>query len=131
MSSNPESIKLLGKVLHFGHMLGFTPYSWSSLNSRVEYNSSICRRIWQALLLTGLVLYHAFLGLQCYRVQLDPQADLQSKIRIMYVTCTSYLILANQYAQIFLAQEYVEFLNRFMALMTTPKGFEGGTKTDL
>ena len=114
-----KSDKFYGKIIRQGHLCGFTPFSWTG--SRIQYGESSPRKIWQAFLIFGLVLYQLFLCFQCWTVLVSKEAGTRQKIGMLYATLVTILISINQYVQIFHDQEYARLMNGFRAFVSAQK----------
>ena len=116
MDERQRSIRLLNKVIYAGHAMGFTSYRVPNLNgSSVQYQSSIYRKIWQTVLLTGLNLYLAFLGFQCQKALHDPKAGAQEHVGLLYITAAYVLFSVDHCIQIFRGREFVNLTNAVRA----------------
>ena len=121
-SSGMKSEKYYGKIIRLGHFCGFTPFSWNGSN--IQYSESSRRKIWQAVLKFGLILYQVFLCFQCWTILVSKEAGTRQKIGVLYATLVNILLSINHHVQIFCGQEYVRLMNGFRSFVSAQQ-FQG------
>ena len=122
MDPKQTSLKLMRTLVHFGHTMGYTPYCWPELGKNLQYRSSVYRKVWQTALLVLLVFYLIFLNVQLGIALMDQVVELKDQFGLIYITVGSCLMSVNHYTQVFVPQEYVQFMNGFRAFMITGIG---------
>ena len=117
--SGVNSRNLYEKIIRIGHACGFISIQWNRSAGALEFDGSVVRKIWQAFLFLGLVLYQSFLGFQCWKTLVSKDADTKKQIGMLYATIVVILLSVNHYVQILHAREYLRLMNGFRYFVST------------